>query len=275
MYYLKTAVLFFLFLCPSIEGKLFAQSRAQDLSVTDESTVTKTQTSEIAERPADEVPAKKTSGNLEVVQRIRSAGLVGYLILIMSVVSLAVALSQVVGLRKDKVCPSEDVPSVQKALLAGETDKALQLANSSKSVLGKVMVSVIEHLDFDFTENSSIAGDVASRELKKLLQRNTPILIVSTSATLLGLLGTVIGMIRSFEAVAMAGSLGDPSIMAKDISYALVTTAMGLSVALPSLILYHLFRNRIQLLAVDLDENVGDLLSRTYKHLRLGATDAH
>ncbi|MEX2607516.1 MAG: MotA/TolQ/ExbB proton channel family protein [Kiritimatiellia bacterium] len=224
-----------------------------------------------AEQPSEEPPA---SVNMEIIKRIRSAGRVGALILIMSVVSLGVALSQMMDLRRKRVTPEGLLVEVKKAVLAGKHEEAMRMARESPSVLGKVMESVIEHLDFDFTENSMIAGDVASRELKKRLHRNNPILIVSTSATLLGLLGTVIGMIRSFEAVALAGSLGDPSVMAKDISYALVTTAMGLSVALPSLILYHIFRGRIQTLAVELDEQVGDLLSRVYKQIRQGAPHA-
>ena len=84
---------------------------------------------------------------------------------------------------------------------------------------------------------------------------------LASISTLLGLLGTVIGTIASFEAVALAGSMGDPSIMASQISYALVTTAIGLSVAVPCIVAYQLLRRKAAALATELDEQVSTLIS--------------
>ncbi len=90
---------------------------------------------------------------------------------------------------------------------------------------------MVKHRDFSFNDIGTVAEDIVSREVRQEQQKAYPIAVIATLAPLLGLLGTVIGMINSFEAVALAGSMGDPSIMASDISFALVTTAMGLTPA--------------------------------------------
>ncbi|OVE76412.1 hypothetical protein BVX97_01100, partial [bacterium E08(2017)] len=78
---------------------------------------------------------------------------------------------------------------------------------------------------------------------------------------LLGLFGTVIGMIGAFDVVASAGEMGNASLMAGDIAKALVTTAGGLVVAMPMLGAYHLFRTRTQSLAILLEEDMAELFS--------------
>jgi len=71
-------------------------------------------------------------------------------------------------------------------------------------------------------------------------------------------------MIGAFESVALAGEMGDPSIMAGDISYALITTAIGLVIAVPALSAYHFFRIRTNMLALGLEEQLGHLISRWF-----------
>ena len=89
-----------------------------------------------------------------------------------------------------------------------------------------------------------------------------PLAAVAGLSPLLGLFGTVLGMIESFEMVAIAGSMGDPALLASGISKALVTTAFGLFVAIPALAAYHVFKLRTNYLANVLDREVTDLSSR-------------
>jgi biopolymer transport protein ExbB len=74
-------------------------------------------------------------------------------------------------------------------------------------------------------------------------------------------MGTVFGMIGAFDAVAHAKTMGDPSIMAESISFALMTTAMGLVIAVPTLAAYHYFRIRTNMLALTLEDSVTDILN--------------
>jgi len=106
-----------------------------------------------------------------------------------------------------------------------------------------------------------IAGDIASREIAQQLQRAYPLAVVATLEPLLGLLGTVLGMIESFDSIVQTGTVGDPSLLAAGISKALVTTAVGLIIAIPFLGLYHYFKSRTNYFASILEEEVTDLIS--------------
>lgn len=106
-----------------------------------------------------------------------------------------------------------------------------------------------------------LAGDIAGRDLRGHLQKAYPIAVAATVAPLLGLFGTVIGMIEAFEIVAIAGSLGDASLLAGSISKALVTTAAGLIIAIPALATYHYFKSRTHAFAMALESDVNELLT--------------
>ncbi|HBR95694.1 MAG TPA: biopolymer transporter ExbB, partial [Opitutae bacterium] len=103
-----------------------------------------------------------------------------------------------------------------------------------------------------------------SREMRLHLQRAYPLAVVATISPLLGLFGTVYGMIGAFESVALAGEMGDPSIMAADIAYALITTAIGLVIAVPALSAYHFFRIRTNMLALGLEGQLSHVISRWF-----------
>lgn len=138
------------------------------------------------------------------------------------------------------------------------------MGESSSSVLGQVIVALADHKDAAHSDVSTLAGDLASRKMRYHLQRAYPLAVVATISPLLGLFGTVYGMIGAFESVALAGEMGDPSIMAGDISFALITTALGLVIAVPALTAYHFFRIRTNMLALGLEEQMSHLVSRWF-----------
>ena len=84
---------------------------------------------------------------------------------------------------------------------------------------------------------------------------------VSTLAPLLGLFGTVLGLLEAFGTVALMGEMGDVSVLADSIGKALVTTVAGLAVSMPALFVHNLFRNRLNLYAVLLEEEVADVVN--------------
>ena len=94
------------------------------------------------------------------------------------------------------------------------------------------------------------------------LQKNLPALQgIASVAPLMGLLGTVVGMIRSFYVIAKESAVGNPGLFAEPIGQALVTTAAGLSVAIPALILFYYFRGRIRNLVRRLDDVSREVLT--------------
>jgi biopolymer transport protein ExbB len=95
--------------------------------------------------------------------------------------------------------------------------------------------------------------------LRQQQQKANSLAVVATIAPILGLLGTVIGLIEAFHVIAMAGGLGDPALLAGGISKALVNNAAGLSVALPALGLHHHFKHRLVDVGIALDAQVNQL----------------
>ncbi len=216
-------------------------------------------------------PSSPTAEASGLAATIASGGRVGLVIVGLSIIALAFALERAINLRRGRICPRSLPQAVQLELLNGQAERSLALATErDDTIAGRVLAAVIRHRDFAFSELSTIASDITARELRLQMNRAYPLLVVATIAPLLGLLGTVIGMIGSFKTVAMAGSMGDPSLMAEDISFALVTTAMGLVVAVPSLAAYHFMRSRTQFFSALLDEEIGDVINAWQLH-RIGS----
>ena len=114
----------------------------------------------------------------------------------------------------------------------------------------------MQHRRADAAALSTRAGDIASLALREQQQRAYPLAVVATVAPIVGLLGTVVGMIEAFHVIAFAGGLGDPALLAGGISKALVNTAAGLSVALPSLGMHHFFKHRLTLIGLRIEREV-------------------
>jgi biopolymer transport protein ExbB len=130
--------------------------------------------------------------------------------------------------------------------------------------LAKVLGFINQHRHQDLHIISTGAGDIASMDLRRHLQRAYPLAVVATIAPLAGLLGTVLGMIEAFYVVAATGSIGDPAILADGISKALLTTAAGLSAALPALGFHHYFKNRTVMYGISLEEVINELTAEWF-----------
>lgn len=116
------------------------------------------------------------------------------------------------------------------------------------------MLWCIDHKEDGRADINEGAGEIADREVRKIQQSNYWLAVIATLSPLLGLLGTILGMIKAFDVVAVAGELGDVSMVAEGISQALVTTAAGLIIAVPALAAYHMFKIRGNQLAIQLED---------------------
>ncbi len=131
--------------------------------------------------------------------------------------------------------------------------------SAQPSTLARILAFMVQHRSLDAAALSTRAGDIASLALRQQQQKAYPLAVVATVAPLIGLLGTVIGMIEAFHVIAFAGGLGDPALLAGGISKALVNTAAGLAVALPALGMHHFFKNRLVAVGIELESQVNRL----------------
>ena len=192
-------------------------------------------------------------------------------LIVLSVIGVAFALERLFMLRRGVIVPRGLSAAADALWRQGRYDEILALCRKRPSTLARVLAFVVSHRTAPVADVSTAAGDIASRELKRHLLRAYPLAVVATLAPLLGLLGTVIGMIEAFDTVVMVG-LGDAAALAGGISKALITTMVGLCIAVPTLFVYHFFRSRTNLFGVMLEEEVTELIADW--RMTEGTTDA-
>ncbi len=201
------------------------------------------------------------SANLSVTDIVNMGGVTGIVILALSVLGVAVVLERFSGLRRKFILPDGLLMQVKLLWEQGDVDGIARVCEESGSTLAKVLAFVNLHRSHPLNIISTGAGDIASMELRRHLQKAYPLAVVATIAPLAGLLGTVIGMIEAFYVVAASGTIGDPALLADGIYKALLTTAAGLCVALPALGFHHYFKNRTVLYGISLEEEINQVTS--------------
>lgn len=164
-------------------------------------------------------------------------------------------------LRRKLIAPRGVTERARELWKAGKFAELEALGVQEPSTLTRVISFIVKHRDSPLSDVSMMAGDIVSRELAVHHHRAYPMAVIATLEPLLGLLGMILGMISTFETVALAGALGDPSQLAGGISEALVTTGLGLAVAIPFLALYHVFKSKTNSFSVMLEEELTDLLA--------------
>lgn len=181
-----------------------------------------------------------------LLERIQQGGLVGYVIIVLGLLGVLVALERLMFL-----------------LTAGGRIKAQLKDNvpDQNNPLGRILGVYDQNRDVD-TETLELKLDEAiMREAPKLEQRQSWIKVFAAVAPLLGLLGTVVGMIATFQAITLFGT-GDPKLMAGGISQALVTTVLGLIVAIPLVLLHSVVAGRSKALVEILEEQSAGIIAR-------------
>ncbi|MCJ8328732.1 MAG: MotA/TolQ/ExbB proton channel family protein [Lentisphaeria bacterium] len=225
---------------------------------------------EPAKAPATESAVSKKSAPAEISEtsalftKLKDTGRTGIALLLISIAALTFMLERLVNLRRSRISPKGLFESADTLWEAKDYDGILKLCANKKSALSKVLVEIVMQRSRKLEIVSMLAGDVASREIRHHLQRAYPLAVCATISPLLGLFGTIVGMIGAFETVAVAGEMGDPSLMAGDIAFALITTAIGLVIAVPSLAAYHFFKVRTTIYALNLEELAGNTVTRWF-----------
>jgi len=178
----------------------------------------------------------------------------------LSVIGLATALERLAMLRRGRIVPRRLADRADGLWRKGQFAEIITLCDRRPCTLGRILTFIVRHRKASIEDVSTTCGDIAARELKRHLLRAYPLAVVATLAPLLGLLGTVIGMIEAFDTVVLVG-MGDATALAGGISKALITTMVGLCIAVPALFLYHIFKSRTSLFGVMLEEEVTELIS--------------
>lgn len=174
-------------------------------------------------------------------------------ILLSSVVVLAVCAERLFTLDEKKISPPHLLASVWKQLKDGELDKAKLRILKQSSPLGRILAAGLGNATQGRDVMKESIQEAASHVVHDLERYLNTLGTIAAVAPLLGLLGTVMGMIKVFAEI-MAQGTGNASMLAGGISQALITTAAGLSVAIPALVMHRYFVGRIDAIVVGLEQ---------------------
>ncbi len=183
---------------------------------------------------------------LNLIQIIHQGAIATYPLLVMSVISLTVIFERLWSLRNIGSATLRITDSILEPTKKGQRDLAIAICKqNSNCPAGRIFLNVLERDNGARSEAATSAATEAMFEETQRLKKHLWILgTVASSAPFIGLLGTVVGIIKSFESMAVAGT-GGFAVVAAGISEALVATALGLGVAIIALIFYNYFQTRI------------------------------
>ncbi len=196
---------------------------------------------------------------MEVVELFQRGGIVMYVIALASVVGMAVFLERMWALQRVKVLPRGLMAKVQELLLENKQRDARLLCEQSRTSIGAVYRAVLKHAHEPLPVVKEAAEERGRHEAARLERFVGALGTVANVAPLLGLLGTVTGMISVFHRVAQSG-VGSPLDMAAGIWEALLTTAFGLVVGIPALLAHRFTLGRVDSLVLELEEEAMALL---------------
>lgn len=202
---------------------------------------------------------------------VTKGGLVMIPIGLCSLVAFTVVVERVVSLRRSQIIPAGFFPGLSGKLDNGHADRdqALAYCKENESPIATIFAAGIKRLGQPAEVVEKHIQDAGEREVFKLRKYTRLLSVVASIAPLMGLLGTIFGMIAAFQTVAASGdALGKTELLAKGIYQAMITTAAGLMLAIPVLIAYHWISAKIETLVVEMDrltvafmeEHVGPML---------------
>ncbi len=191
----------------------------------------------------------KTSGLSDFMIVVKSSGMLGVILwlglLATSVAGVYLCIDSYVKIRESRIMPKELLDNVRKAMDEGDVGKALEYCRAEPNVLSNILRAGFENVEEGFDVIQESINAVADLESERLLQKVSYLSVVSNLAPMLGLLGTVQGMIYAFATLAsQSAGAAQQAMLAMNIAQALYTTAAGLVVAVPTVAFFYFFRNR-------------------------------
>ena len=184
---------------------------------------------------------------------VKAGGIVMVPIILASIVAAAIFLERLWTLQPSRVLPKELTEKVWKWVEQRQIQDKHIVALQQNSPLGKILAAGLAHRHRDRGIIKEAIEDTGRHVVHELERFISTLGTIASISPLLGLLGTVLGMIRTFNTLN-AGGVGDPSALAGGIAEALITTAAGLTVAIPALLGYKFLRGRVANLVVDMEK---------------------
>jgi len=213
---------------------------------------------------AAEPAAAAARHQITLFDMIIAGGFIMLLLVILSVICYSLALQWTFQLKRDFFIPPGMADDVHACFTEGVTDESVENARnavgSDSSMLGNVLIAALDKRDFGYDAMKEASEAIGVAEHNRYSSKVAWLSLFASSATLLGLLGTVSGIIGSFLKMASNPGGVDPSMLAENIGEALVCTATGLAIAIGALYFFFMLRARVNQAAIDTGVITGEVL---------------
>jgi biopolymer transport protein ExbB len=193
---------------------------------------------------------------------ILAGGAIGFIILFMSFISLALIIEHVVNIKRDKLVPPQLIDEIEGMFDNEEYQEALELCEAEPNYLTNILAAGLPRINAGFETMKAAMDEASAEESVKLQQKIGYLSLIGNISPMMGLFGTVSGMIEAFQKIEEMGAAVTPSDLAGGISKALVTTFLGLMVAIPTMIAYFVFRNKVIRVSLEISAIADDLVDR-------------
>ena len=218
-----------------------------------------------AAEPATEeaAPAAKSRSLLDTIM---DGGIVGFLILLLSMVAFGFVVEHSMTIRKNVLAPEYVLHELDELIREGRIDDAVEACRepANQSLVADVVLAGLERYkasEFGFAEYKAAVEEAGEDQTGQLYRKTEVLGVIGSIAPMMGLTGTVLGMIDAFNTIATSGGMAKPDELAGGIGQALVTTLMGLVVAIPTMVAFSYFRNRIDSIVAEAGKRVEQVMA--------------
>ena len=198
---------------------------------------------------------------LETISYLSRGGIVMIPLLLSSIIGLAIIIEKIFTLRRSKIL----IPEIISVIESISSEKDIRLAQTicerNKGPFANIVLTGLRNQHLGKEEVKELIEDQGRQEVRSLQVGLTSLETIAAVAPLLGLLGTVLGMIKVFNVISAQGA-GQANLLAGGISEALITTATGLVIGIPILVAYHYFSKRAESFILDIEKYVTFLLQK-------------
>ncbi|RLA35372.1 MAG: MotA/TolQ/ExbB proton channel family protein [Gammaproteobacteria bacterium] len=199
-----------------------------------------------------------------MVDIVRAGGLLMVPIILCAIIAMGIVLERFWTLKKTRVIPEDLTSKVWGWVEKDALDQSQIQTLHQGSPLGQILAAGLINRDRERVIMKDSIEDTGRHVVHEMERYLDTLGTIAAITPLLGLLGTVIGMVKVFTAITTHG-VGDPTVLAGGIAEALITTGAGLSVAIPALIGYRYYRNRIDTLVVDMEKEAIKLVEALHR----------
>ncbi len=198
---------------------------------------------------------------MDILAELQKGGVVMIPLLLGSVLGLAIVLERGFGLRYRKILVPEIVTAINKIRNPEHIRVAERICEANPGPFASIILTTLQNQDLPREELKEAIIDQGRQEVRVLERGLVMLETIAAASPLLGLLGTVIGMIKVFNVISQQG-IGQASVLSGGISEALITTVTGLSIGIPALVAFNYFTNKAESLVMDIEKHSATLLRR-------------